>query len=199
MTWLRRWPPLLWIPIFIGSELILNGGNGKIDPAQVAVGAALIVLSFALTVKVLLERRPGRPQRGSFFAAIAAVVAFYVLCAIVAGALNGFGYTVAVLLAGIVPATAVALAVALAREKTVEDEDGRMRETTAADHEDPYPGVGMDDLTPLGDTPEVHDEITPHDLPLDNPARREAVRQAGGVNGTTRGSVEGAAGGPKRG
>ena len=32
------------------------------------------------------------------------------------------------------------------------------------------PGIGPDHETPLGDTTEVHDEITPRDLPLDHPA-----------------------------
>jgi hypothetical protein len=35
-----------------------------------------------------------------------------------------------------------------------------------------------DDETPLGDTPEVHDEISPHDLPPDHPSRDETARQA---------------------
>jgi hypothetical protein len=36
-----------------------------------------------------------------------------------------------------------------------------------------------DDETPLGDTPEAHDELNPHDLPIDHPGRKEAERQAG--------------------
>jgi hypothetical protein len=193
MTWLRRWPPLLWIPIFVGSELILNGGNGKIDPVQIAVGAVLIVASFVLGLKLLAERRPGRPRPGIAWLLLGGVVAFYVLAALVAGAFNGAGYTIAVLLAGIVPATAVVLAMATVREKTIA-EGGRVRDAKAEDHDDPYPGLGMDDDTPLGDTPDAHDEITPHDLPKDHPARREAERQAGGPHGTTRGNVERAGG-----
>ncbi len=46
-----------------------------------------------------------------------------------------------------------------------------------------------DDETPAGDTPEAHDEISPHDLPKDHPARHEAERQADGEEGTTRGDV----------
>lgn len=45
-----------------------------------------------------------------------------------------------------------------------------------------------DDQTEAGDTPEVHDEITSHDLPLDHPGRREAERQeaeTGHVRGNT--------------
>jgi hypothetical protein len=39
---------------------------------------------------------------------------------------------------------------------------------------------------PLGDTPDAHDEINPHDLPLDNPGREVAQEQVGD-EGTTRG------------
>ena len=46
-----------------------------------------------------------------------------------------------------------------------------------------------DDERPLGDTPEAHDEINPHDLPLDNPGRQEAERLAEGEEDTTRGNV----------
>lgn len=46
-----------------------------------------------------------------------------------------------------------------------------------------------DDQTPLGDTPEAHDEISPHDLPLGHPGRQAAEEQAGGKRGTTRGDV----------
>ena len=31
-----------------------------------------------------------------------------------------------------------------------------------------------DDDTPVGDTPEAHDEISPHDLPKDHPGRNAA-------------------------
>ena len=46
-----------------------------------------------------------------------------------------------------------------------------------------------DDETPLGDTPEAHDEISPHDLPKGHPGRKAAEEQAGGEEGTTRGDV----------
>ena len=44
---------------------------------------------------------------------------------------------------------------------------------------------------PLGDTPEAHDEINPHDLPLDHPGREKAEEVAGGPEGTTRGPLPG--------
>jgi hypothetical protein len=52
---------------------------------------------------------------------------------------------------------------------------------------EPLGPITPDDETALGDTPEAHDEITPHDLPLDHPGRDEAERRAGGGEGTLRG------------
>ena len=54
---------------------------------------------------------------------------------------------------------------------------------------EPLGPVTPDDETPLGDTPEAHDEISPHDLPLDHPGREEAEQQAGGDEGETRGDT----------
>ena len=49
------------------------------------------------------------------------------------------------------------------------------------------PKASPEDDRPMGDTEQAHDEITPHDLPKDNPARDEAAEQAGDAGGTTRG------------
>ena len=54
---------------------------------------------------------------------------------------------------------------------------------------EPLGPLTPDDETALGDTPEAHDEISPHDLPTDHPGRDEAERLAGGEDGTTRGNV----------
>ena len=54
---------------------------------------------------------------------------------------------------------------------------------------EPLGPLTPDDETPMGDTPEAHDEITPHDLPPDHPGRAEAERLAGGEERTTRGNV----------
>jgi hypothetical protein len=51
---------------------------------------------------------------------------------------------------------------------------------------EPLGPLTPDDETPAGDTPEAHDEITPHDLPPDHPGREEAERLAGGEDGTFR-------------
>ena len=57
-----------------------------------------------------------------------------------------------------------------------------------SDASEPLGPVTPDDQTPLGDTPEAHDEISPHDLPPDHPGRREAERLAGGRDGLTEGN-----------
>ena len=74
-----------------------------------------------------------------------------------------------------------------------------------ADHEDPVPGAHLipDDTRPFGDTPEAHDEVNPHDLPLEHPGRGEAEREAGreaqrGEARTTSGSEDLAQSGPDR-
>ena len=66
------------------------------------------------------------------------------------------------------------------------------RERDAPPHDDeaqePLGPATPDDETPAGDTPEVHDEISPHDLPPGHPGRDEAERLAGGEEGTTKGN-----------
>jgi hypothetical protein len=54
---------------------------------------------------------------------------------------------------------------------------------------------GRDDR-PLGDTPDAHDELNPHDVPKwDRATRGAAEEQSGGLEGTTGGNREGEAGG----
>ena len=87
--------------------------------------------------------------------------AFYAIAAIVA-ATAGPEYAVAAMLASLIPYSAALLLYATARSKTVEEE-GRRRDTSAEDL-DPWPGIGVDDETPLGDTPE-HSEEEPAATP----------------------------------
>lgn len=60
------------------------------------------------------------------------------------------------------------------------------------------PQGGGEDDTALGDTAEAHDEINPHDLPLDHPGREAAAEEAGDSAGTARGAEQGAADGEDR-
>ena len=46
------------------------------------------------------------------------------------------------------------------------------------------------DDRPLGDTDQAHDEISPHDLPKDHPARRATEQAAGDDDGTTSGPAK---------
>ena len=54
---------------------------------------------------------------------------------------------------------------------------------------EPLGPMTPDEETELGDTPEAHDEISPHDLPPDHPGRGKTEELAGGEGGTTRGNV----------
>jgi hypothetical protein len=67
------------------------------------------------------------------------------------------------------------------------------REGQAPPHDDeadePLGPMTPDSETDLGDTPEAHDELSPHDLPKDHPGRQAAEELAGGEDGTTRGNT----------
>ena len=64
-----------------------------------------------------------------------------------------------------------------------------------ADSSDNVPKQAARSERPLGDTPEAHDEISPHDLPLDNPGRFEAQRESGeGDAATDQGTTRGTSG-----
>ena len=82
------------------------------------------------------------------------------------------------------------------RHGSLEDAMSDNTETIPAAHLIP------DDYTAGGDTPEAHDEISPHDLPIDHPGRQAAEAQAGeereGEVRTTRGDEELAQAAPKR-
>jgi hypothetical protein len=150
--WLQRWPPVLWIGVYVASLLILIGGRGKWT--VLAVGGAIALAACGTGVHLAVRRRPDLPRPGWFAWAIGGVALFYVICAAVATATMGVIYGVAALMAGVIPMTAVALLLATMRTRTAQTADGGMRDTSAADHEDPFPGIGMDDRTAVGDTPE---------------------------------------------
>jgi hypothetical protein len=58
------------------------------------------------------------------------------------------------------------------------------------DHGEPLGPFTPDEETPLGDTSEAHDEISPHDLPPSHPGRHAAEEQAAEGGGVTRGNVD---------
>ncbi|HEV2062620.1 MAG TPA: hypothetical protein VGR12_07185, partial [Solirubrobacteraceae bacterium] len=53
----------------------------------------------------------------------------------------------------------------------------------STDNTDSTPRLRVEGDRPLGDTPDAHDEINPHDLPADHPGRHEAERMADGGEG----------------
>jgi hypothetical protein len=174
MRSLRRWPALLWLPVYIGSVFVLMGSH---KAGLLAVGAAALLTAFAGALYLALREEPGRPRRARFVPVLAGVIVIYVVAAIAAAPL-GPEYAVAALVAGVIPTTAVAIMIATSREKSVESDDGL--HDTAADDRGPFPGVGLDDSTSLGDTPEVQGDLRPHDLPKGHPGRRAAERPTDG-------------------
>ncbi len=69
--------------------------------------------------------------------------------------------------------------------------------TAPTDNRDTVPRLNAEGGRPLGDTPEAHDEISPHDLPPDHPGRRKAEEMAEGdsaTSGMTEGGAAGAGG-----
>ena len=72
---------------------------------------------------------------------------------------------------------------------------GRSRGTDDDASEGGIPKQAARSDRPLGDTPDAHDELNPHDLPLSNPGRQTAERMASGAEGTTRGHDAGGAAG----
>jgi hypothetical protein len=83
-------------------------------------------------------------------------------------------------------------------KKELARHDGDLLEAQRDDQDWAIPSAHLvaDDETAAGDTPEVHNEINPHDLPIDHPGRPAAERQAAIAQAdVTSGNVEGGAGG----
>jgi hypothetical protein len=190
---MRRFPAVLWLFVYVGSLLILNGSHGQWDPLQLALGIALPVIACGLALYLAAGPWEGRPKvRGSYWF-IGGTFAFYAVAALAAVIFLGPAEAIAVLLAGFIPLTAVAIWLAGVRGKTRAHTEGALLDEAADDHEDPFPGLGIDDRRPLGDTPAAHDEIVPEDLPKDHPGRKAAEEQAAAHDGMTRGHREGGA------
>jgi hypothetical protein len=183
---MRRFPAILWLLVYVGSLLILNGSHGKWDPWELALGIALPVIACGLALYLAAGPWGNRPKlRGSYWFVIG-TLSLYALAALAAEIFLGPAEALATLLAGIVPLTAVALWLATVRAKTTVTPEGALVDEAAADHTDPVPGVGADDSRPLGDTPQAHDDLLPQDLPKDHPARRAAEARAAERTRTTR-------------
>jgi hypothetical protein len=153
---MTRWPPILWLCVAGGTLLVLMGWNGTQThaPALVA-GVVLVVTGVVGSLWLAFGRWRHRPQVGGVAWMVPATVLFFVVCALLA-LIAGSKYAVAASVVGLIPFTAVTLLTATTRSKTVAGGDDR-RETTAAAADDPFPGIGGDDQTPVGDTSEHSD------------------------------------------
>jgi hypothetical protein len=135
------------------------------------------------------------PSNRSLNLAILGGAAFlFAVFALAAAVLAGAQYALPIVLLAVLVLGFLALNGLLARRRM-----GRhSRDPGAAQRngDDALPAeILIPDDTPLGDTAQAHDEISPHDLPKDSPARRAAEAQAARRNGTTRGHEHGGAGG----
>jgi uncharacterized membrane protein YhaH (DUF805 family) len=138
------------------ASLLILMGLGPWDPVALTVGVVLAVAVFGASLFVATRRLRDRPRPPGFAWVMAALAAFYAIAAAVAATL-GPAYAVAAMLAALIPYSAVLLLVATTRSKTAAAE-GRRQDVSAADDRDAWPGIGVDDTTPLGDTSEHSDE-----------------------------------------
>jgi hypothetical protein len=158
------WPPILWLTVLVASLLLLMAGSSD-KPVLFWTGLALALIGFAAALYLAFAPWPGHPLPRGMVWTMGAGVAFYAIIA-AAGAIIDADLGVAALLAGIVPLTALGLILATIRAKTFETEDGVV-DAAREDSDDPRPGIGLDRETPLGDTPELPDDLEPgpHDKP----------------------------------
>jgi hypothetical protein len=114
----------------------------------------IAVAVFVASLVVATRGLRGRPAP-NFGWLMGALGAFYAIAAVVA-ATAAAEYVLATMLAALIPYSAALLLYATARSKT-QEEEGRRRDASAEDL-GPWPGIGADDETPLGDTPEHSEE-----------------------------------------
>jgi hypothetical protein len=147
-----RWPALIWPGMSLASLYILIGTSGRWRPGAFAAGAVLALIVFGVSLYLATRPWPGghRPRR--VYMAMAGLGLWYIALAVAAG-LAGPWYAVAGLAASLIPLSAFAIMVAVARQKTGVAEDGRLVDLSAED-DSPFPGIGIDEETPPGDTPE---------------------------------------------
>ena len=130
-------------------------------------------------------------SKAMFYIATAILLAVF---AIAAGVLAGAAFAVPIVILAALVLGFLALNNLLARRSLARH--GGDPDAAVDDGDDALPAAHViPDDRPLGDTAEAHDEISPHDLPKGSPARRTAEAQAAHRGGTTRGHVNGGAGG----
>jgi hypothetical protein len=125
----------------------------------------------------------------------AGTAALLAVLAIAAGVLAGSEFAVPIAILAVLVLGFLMLNDLLARRSLARH--GADADAAQDDGDDALPAAHLiPDDRPLGDTAEAHDEISPHDLPKDSPARRAAEAQAARHGGTTRGDRDGGQGGP---
>jgi hypothetical protein len=118
----------MWVPVYIGSVLVLMGGaNNK---GLIAVGAAMICASFIAAVWLALGPWRDRSRPPWYTWAILAGAVVYAVIALGAGITSGWRYAVAGVLAAIVPLTALALTLAMHRRGVLGTADAEPRVVT---------------------------------------------------------------------
>jgi hypothetical protein len=171
---MRRWPPIIWLFTFASSLFILNGADTTYRPALLVPGIALAVLGLGLAVYTAYGHYDDRPAATGLAWLLPATAGWYLLSAIAAST-AGTQYALAAIAAGMIPMTASAILIATARAKTVASGHRPVDVTPVAD-DDPFPGLGIDDRTPLGDTPE-HSDAERVARPDPRLQRRERARR----------------------
>jgi hypothetical protein len=137
---MRRWPPIVWLVVSLGSELILMGSAGRWY--LITAGLVLGFAAYGVSAYLALGPWRGRPRPRWFFSAVGGGVALYVALGAIVGLTAGTNFGIAAVAAGLIPLTALNLVLATLRSKTVQSRDG-VRDLSAERDEDPLPGMGM--------------------------------------------------------
>jgi hypothetical protein len=141
-----RWPPILW-PGFIAASLLLLTGIGMGGTWALIPGIVACVVLLAMVVGAVTRYADARDRPPELLAPVGGVLAFYAVCALLA-LVAGVEYALMALLVGVFFGAAAALWATMVRGKTSKGTDAEH----AAAEEDPFPGIGPDPSTPLGDT-----------------------------------------------
>ena len=131
-AWIRRWPPVLWLLVSLGSLFVVEA-SGRTWLS--VTGIVLMVLAFGVAVYLAVSRRQGTLDRRSSSGRSPRLSRFYALVAL-AASLSGWQYGAAAVLAALIPGTAVALLVATVRSRTRAVGD-RLVDASTADSADP--------------------------------------------------------------
>jgi hypothetical protein len=97
---LRRWPPLVWLFVAIGSLFTIMGGQRL---ALLIAGQVLVLIGLGLAIWLAIRPERGKPGAGTYLPWALGVAAWYVVVAIVGAIAYNWTYGLVALLAGAVP------------------------------------------------------------------------------------------------